>query len=68
MALLEAARGAYREQFERRAAKKRGGTGGRHAKATGTAQERSVIINLDDLPKSERSPSPAHLTAVPWRR
>jgi hypothetical protein len=34
-----AGRDAYRGEFERHAAKKRGGTGGRHAKAHGTEEE-----------------------------
>jgi len=42
-----AGRNAYREKFERGAAKKRGGKGGRHAKATGTEQERATHVSLN---------------------
>ena len=45
-----AARQAYRDQFEQREAKKRGGNGGRHAKAAGTEQERPENIEyVEDI-------------------
>jgi hypothetical protein len=43
-----AGRDAYRGEFERRTAKKRGGTGGRHAKAAGTEQEKAEELEYCD--------------------
>ena len=48
----QAARQGVRTTFERRAAKKRGGTGGRHARLQGTVQERSSECSLDETPES----------------
>jgi hypothetical protein len=52
-ALLEfnvagAARDGYRSEFERRAAKKRGGSGGRHAKKAGTKQGKAEAVEYRD--------------------
>jgi len=44
-----ASREAYRSEFEHRAAKKRGGRGGRHAKAAGTEQEAVKRRSLSDV-------------------
>jgi hypothetical protein len=54
--LPDAARQAYRDQFERRDAKKRGGTGGRHAKAAGTGQDKAENLEYDDGIENWKAP------------
>ena len=51
--LQEAARQERRAVWERRDAKKRGGTGGRHAKLHGTDQERASECNFDEGSESD---------------
>jgi hypothetical protein len=56
-ALPQATRDRYREIFEQRDAQKRGGTGGRHAKAA-EGQKRPIIVSFDDLRESEQPSAP----------
>jgi hypothetical protein len=60
-ALPEAARQSYRDSLQKRDAKQRGGTGGRHARAAGTARPKSVTLPFDDLAERELSSGTADI-------
>src|ERR1019366_6109378 len=52
-ALRDGAAAAQREELDRRDAQKRGGTGGPRPQDGGAAQERVVVVSLEDLPEGD---------------